>query len=235
MDAIDPESTTVAELVLARPSRARVLERLGIDYCCGGRQSLSAACARRNLDVGAVLSALDAPPDSSDGELEDWTRSPLGILCDHIVTAHHGSLRSELPRLSTLLEKVERAHADRKPELHETRAVFERLRDELEEHMAKEEQVFFPACRSIEETGQAPAFVHAARLVLEHDHDEAGAALQRLSELTHGYDADLALCNTHRALLDGLHELELDLHQHIHEENNILFPRALEAAGVDTG
>jgi regulator of cell morphogenesis and NO signaling len=219
---IDP-SRTVADLVLEQPARARVFEELGVDYCCGGKQSLSAACDARGLAVGDAVAALDSAAGVPSGE-RDWASAPLTDLCDHIVTVHHDHLRKELPRLDGLLEKVVRAHGDERPELAELRDIFVALRSELETHITTEEIELFPLVR-----GGGP---YQAEQVaeLEHEHEWAGTALAKLRELSDGYDLDHALCNTHRATLDGLRELELDLHQHIHEENNVLFPRALAAA-----
>ncbi len=219
---IDP-SRTVAVLVLEQPSRARVFEELGVDYCCGGKQSLASACDARGLDVGDAVAALEWPAAVSSSE-RDWTQIPLPELCDHIVAMHHDRLREELPRLDGMLEKVVRAHGDERPELAELHQTFVALRSELEEHMTVEEEELFPLVR----VGGPYDADNVAEL--EHDHEEAGVALAKLRELSAGYDLDRALCNTHRATLDGLRELELDLHQHIHEENNVLFPRALAAA-----
>lgn len=219
---IDP-SRTVAELVLEQPSRSRVFEELGVDYCCGGKRSLTDACETRGILLDEAVAALDAAANEPSHE-RDWTQASLPELCDHIVSSHHELLREELPRLDTLLEKVVRAHGDERPELSELRDTFAALRTELEEHMATEEEQLFPLVSS---GGPYDAEQVAD---LEHDHEWAGAALAKLRELSGGYDLDLALCNTHRATLDGLRELELDLHQHIHEENNVLFPRALAAA-----
>jgi len=219
---IDP-SRTVAELVLERPARARVFETLGVDYCCGGKQSLTAACDARGLAVADTVAALESAAEIPSTE-PDWTQAALPELCDHIVAAHHDRLREELPRLDGLLEKVVRAHGEERPELAELRDTFVALRSELEEHMVVEEETLFPVVR----TGGPYDSDQVAALV--HDHEWAGSALARLRDLSGGYDLDRALCNTHRATLDGLRELELDLHQHIHEENNVLFPRALAAA-----
>jgi len=219
---IDP-SRTVSDLVLEQPSRARVFEELGVDYCCGGKQSLSSACDARNLSVEDAVAALEAAAAVPTDE-PDWTRVPLPELCDHIVSIHHDHLREELPRLDALLEKVVRAHGDERPDLAELRDTFVVLRSELEEHIATEETQLFPL---VTIGGPYDAEQVAA---LEHDHEWAGAALTKLRDLSGGYDLDGALCNTHRATLDGLRELELDLHQHIHEENNVLFPRALATA-----
>lgn len=221
--AID-SSRSLAELVLERPASARVLERLGLDYCCGGDRSLVEACAEQDLDPAtvAVLLDLDVEPVST-GEWTDWTAVPLTELCAHIVETHHGRLRSDLPRLDTLAERAATAHGDVRPELHELRKELTRLRRELEEHIAEEERELFPALAA----GQT--IDHSELERLRGEHETTGARLRRLRELAGGYKTDEALCNTHRTLLQGLHELELDVHQHVHEENNILFPRALAA------
>lgn len=216
--SIDP-SRSLADLVLERPARAPVLERLGLDFCCGGKQSLGDACAERGLDPATVAVFLAAEPAPTATEHDDWSSAPLADLCTHIVEAHHGRLRWELPRLSELARKTLHAHGADRPELAELREVYESLRVELEEHIEDEERRVFPALVA----GGVPAEELAA---LEHDHDDAGAALRRLRELTGGYDRGRALCSTYRALLEGLHGLELELHQHVHEENNVLFPRA---------
>jgi len=216
-------SRTVADLVLEQPSRARVLEELGLDYCCGGKTPLADACAARGLAVSEAVAALEAAGDLPTSE-RDWTTVPLPELCDHIVSEHHERLRVELPRLDGLLEKVVRAHGEERPSVVELRDTFTALRSDLEEHLAAEEQQLFPLVRA--GGPYDPERVHE----LEHDHEWAGTALARMRDLTDGYDLEQALCNTHRATLDGLHELERDLHQHIHEENNVLFPRALAAA-----
>ncbi|HET7571072.1 MAG TPA: DUF542 domain-containing protein [Gaiellaceae bacterium] len=205
--------TTVADLVVERPGRARVLERLGLDYCCGGKRSLAAACADRGLDLAAVVAALETETDASGCDVAGLTTAQL---CAHVVAVHHARLREELPRIAGLLDKVVRAHGPQDPRLAEARDAFAELRDELERHTAEEEDVLFPALVS----GGG-----AAVASFEDDHAAAGALLARLSELTDGYDAEAALCNTHRATLHALAELQDDLHRHIHEENNVLFPR----------
>lgn len=230
MATVSPDST-VGALVVEQPARARLFERLGLDYCCGGKVPLAHACASRGLDTATVVAMLNAlEPDAATSG--DWSRAPIDELCDHIVEAHHAFLRRELPRLSTLLEKVERAHAGDRPELHEVRHTFEELRAELEEHLTEEERTLFPSCRALAAGHAVDESFRAAVPTLESEHEAAGRHLARLADLTGGYDVGAAACNTHRAALDGLRELEQDLHEHIHEENNILFPRALEALGA---
>ena len=220
--AIDA-SYTIAGLVLELPARARVFEELGLDYCCGGKRSLEEACADRGVDPAVALAALEAAAETDPTE-RDWRRAPLAELCDHIVSVHHARLRQELPRLDALLGKVVLAHGEGRPELHTLHETFRALRAELEEHMGDEEERVFPRC--LDGSGPEPEQI----LGLEDEHAATGAALARLRSLAAGYDLELALCNTHRATLDGLRELEADLHRHIHEENNVLFPRALAFA-----
>lgn len=208
---IFPEST-LAEIVVAEPAAARVFEQLGLDYCCGGGHTVREACSSRGLDVERVIAAVRAS-GGGGGACEVAGLSPAE-LCEHVVTTHHDYLRSELPRLSALLEKVDRAHGAEDATLGEVRRVFGELRSELEQHTADEEERLFPALARGEAVDTA-AFVD--------DHAGAGLALERLSALTGGYDTSEARCNTHRASLHALAELQADLHRHIHEENNILF------------
>jgi regulator of cell morphogenesis and NO signaling len=223
-------SSTVAELVVDRPSRARVFEQLGLDYCCGGKRPLGEACEERGLDPETVVALLNADLAGGAPAGADWARASLGDLREHIVEAHHGYLRRELPRLSTLWEKVERSHGTESPTAHDVRVTFEELRAELESHTAEEERVVFPQLRDVEDGGPVGEELAAELEALVWEHASAGELLGRLRELTGGYDTQLGLCNTHRAAIDGLRELERDLHEHIHEENNILFPRVLTRA-----
>lgn len=233
MNVLDTQAA-VGQLVRERPARARVFERFGIDYCCGGRRPLDQACRERQLDLGLVLDALnELDPHAHGADAADWSTAPMGELADHIEATHHAYLRRELPRLAGLLEKVVAAHGDRHPELWDVRMVFAGLKAELENHMLKEERILFPMVRQLERAATLPRFhcgsVGNPIVVMEHEHDAAGAALASLRSLTDGYTPPAGACNTYRALLDGLAELEADLHLHIHKENNILFPRARDA------
>lgn len=218
-------STSLGALVAERPGRARFFERLHLDYCCGGSDSLAEACARRGLDadtVAELLAALDESPARPDPAEElDWRRASIAELCDHIVLVHHANLRTELPRIAELLATVVRVHGKGHPELHDLERSFATMRADLEHHIDLEERVLFPACR-----GDAGATLDTETLtLLEHEHTDTGRSLTALRELANDYDRERALCATHRTLLDALQRLELDLHQHIHEENNLLFPR----------
>src|SRR5262245_33837190 len=217
----------VGELVAERPGRSRVFEELGIDYCCGGKLSLAEACARRGLQPDAVRRRLAEADTEGVSGGTDWRAAPLADLCNHIVSTHHAFLRRELPRLRDLLGKLTRVHGDRHPELRDVLAVFEPFADELAGHMAKEEQVLFPLITWIESGDVPPTpFVLQPIAVMQAEHDDAGRALSELRRLTAGYTVPAGGCNTYRAAMAGLAELEADMHAHVHKENNILFPRA---------
>ena len=225
-------SQMVGQLVAERPARGRVFERLGIDYCCGGRKSLSAACAERGLDLDHVLAQLEASDLSPPVEAgPDWTRAPLSQLVDHIESVHHAFLRRELPRLAALLHKVADVHGARHPELRELEQTFIRFSRELAAHMYTEESALFPGIRAL---GTGAAHASSPRSLLDEqaralmrEHDDAGSALAKMRELTSGFTPPLNACGTYRVMLSGLRDIETDMHSHVHKENNILFPRAL--------
>lgn len=230
MTAITPE-TTIGALVAEDASRTRVFERLGIDYCCGGGRSLAEACEERGLDPQTVATVLDAATSSSSTphEAVDWTERPLHELIDHIESTHHAFLREELPRLTRLLGKVARVHGKAVPWIVEVKDVFDELRPDLEAHMAKEEDVVFPFIRAQEHGEPLPSTAELGDdpiELMEEEHDAAGAALKQMNELSDGYTPPKNACGTFRAALEGLARLEADMHQHVHKENNILFPRA---------
>ncbi|MCA9244245.1 MAG: iron-sulfur cluster repair di-iron protein [Phycisphaerales bacterium] len=225
---------TIGQLVVERPARARVFERYGLDYCCGGKAPLTEACRKQGLSFDAICRELATIDDGAEPLQTDWSTVTMAELADHIVDAHHIHLRRELPRLDALLEKVTRVHGDNHPELRQCREVFLSLAAELNTHMLKEEQVLFPMIRQLE-TGQSSPVIGCGSIdnpirVMEHEHDDTGRALARLRTLTNGYVPPADACNTYRVMLDSLSELERDLHTHIHKENNILFPRAIAVA-----
>ena len=223
-------SSTVAQWVSEFPQTSRLFEQLKIDYCCGGGIVLAEACERRKLDANTIVAQLTKfVSDPQNESTENWQRSGLGELCDHIQQTHHAYLRKELPRLTGLVDKVAGAHGANHPKLRDLQQVFAELRAELEPHMFKEEQILFPAIRQVEQAASRPSFpfgtVANPIRMMEHEHDNAGSALSQIRELTDEFLPPEDACNTYRVMLDSLRQLEEDLHQHIHKENNILFPR----------
>jgi len=223
---IDP-GATLGRLVAEQPARAELFERLRFDYCCGGARTLAEACEQHGLDAGTVCRMLDALEKVSvaEGRSEhrDWRRASIAELCEHIVAAHHDGLRADLPRIDELLDTVVRVHGAHHHELHDLREAFRAMSAELQAHMASEERLLFPACRAAEADG-TPVAEH---LLDAHarEHERTGAELAALRTLANDYNPATALCGTHRRLLEALERFELDLHEHIHEENNILFER----------
>jgi len=229
--AFTPE-TTLGEIVAARPATARLFERLQLDYCCGGRRTLTEACARRGLDAATVLALIEADAAPARDEV-DAAAMTLTALADHIETTHHAYVKAELPRLHGMAVKVATKHGWRDARLPEVAGIVENLVAEMFSHMEKEERILFPFVRQIE-SGAQDSF-HCGSIanpihVMEAEHEHAGQAVARLCELTDGFRPQPDDCNTHRALLAGLAEFEQDLHRHVHKENNILFPRALARA-----
>jgi regulator of cell morphogenesis and NO signaling len=236
--AVD-ERTTLGRLVAERMGRARVFESMGLDYCCQGGRTLAEACDEAGLEVSRVVAALETS-DKADGadpeDLVDYQAMPLGELCDHIVSTHHEFMRRELPRLRALLNRVRGSHQANHPELASLAAVLAGLEGEIDMHLMKEEQVLFPLIKKLERAEAMPSFhcgsVNNPIRVMEHEHDEVGGALTRIRELTGGLAAPADGCASYQALIDGLADLERDLHRHIHKENNVLHVRAaaLEAS-----
>ena len=228
---------TVRDLALDSPSATRVLEKLGIDYCCGGNQTLEQACRAANLPISQVLDSLaEAERTSQGGSDRDWQREPLADLVAHIKSTHHKFVREETARLGPLFEKVCSVHGKNHPELLEMQDTFDALAQELAMHMMKEEMILFPYIVRMEEALiqnepiLPPPFgtVKNPVAMMVHEHDSAGEALRTLRQASGGYAPPPDACVSYQTLYRALADFEADLHQHIHLENNILFPRAIE-------
>lgn len=212
-------SITVGQLASERPYSIPVLQRHRLDFCCGGSVPLADACARRGIDLDGLLREVEeARPPGPDET--DWTQEPLDRLTDHIVTRYHRALDAELPRLCLLADKVARVHGT--PQLIALRQEVHKIASELASHMRKEEQVLFPWIAS----GRGAAAGAPIR-VMQLEHDDHATSLHTLRSLTDDYQAPPKACGSWRALWYGLSELDRELQEHIHLENNVLFPRAL--------
>ena len=227
---------TVREIALEQPTAVRVFEQFGIDYCCGGRKPLAEACAARNLEIDSVLAALEEAEKKPGIEIENWADKSLESLSSHIVAKHHAYVKRELPRLAQLAEKVVNRHGSTKPELLEIANALMQLDEELTEHLAKEEAILFPYISALEQSVSLGAarpnncFGAVANPIamMTQEHDAAGSLLSEIRRLSGDFTTPEDACPTFHAFYDGLREFEQDLHQHIHLENNILFPRAIE-------
>ncbi|HUO83829.1 MAG TPA: iron-sulfur cluster repair di-iron protein [Thermoanaerobaculia bacterium] len=230
---VDP-ATPVGQIAAAAPATTRIFERWKIDYCCGGGLALEKACERAGAPLDQVLVALEEVL-GVPGE-RNWSEAPLAELSAHIVETHHRYTREELELLSALSAKVEGVHGENHPEMREVARIVRQLHPELFQHMMKEEQILFPYVADLEnavKTGQKaplPFFgtVENPIRMMIAEHDQAAEMLGQLRTATRNYDLPGDACNSYRALYHRLQELERDLHLHIHKENNIYFPRALD-------
>ena len=227
--------TTVREVALQLPQSTRVFETLKIDYCCGGNRPLAQACASAGIDVDNVMEML-ADVTQSTSPVLDFQNLPLTELITHILETHHVFTKSEMVRLQLLADKVLAAHGGNHPELVHLDELLTRLCADLKPHMFKEEQVLFPyilAMVNAAEQNRAVPFapfgtVNNPVRMMMREHDTAGEILRELRDLTSDYKVPADACISYQTLYQALENFEKDLHQHIHLENNILFPKALE-------
>ncbi len=227
---------TVREIALRQPASIRVFEKFGIDYCCGGRKPLADACSARNLPLDSVLAALEAVSADPAPATEDWTKATLASLSEHITSVHHAYVKQELPRLALLAGKVVARHGDTQAELPAIQKILEELDEDLLAHLAKEEAVLFPYIARLERSMRAGSarpgnsFGTIANPIstMTQEHDAAGALMAEIRGLSHDFAPPAGACPTYHAFYGGLKEFEQDLHRHVHLENNILFPRAIE-------
>lgn len=229
---------TVRELAIEIPNATRTFEKLGIDYCCGGSKSLSDACRHAHVPLEQVVTELEQGVDFKPGAKstdQKVVNQTLAQLVEHIVGTHHVYVKQELPRLEQLLKKVVSVHGGAHPELARIQQVFQGLSAELSSHMMKEEHILFPYIVGLENAVNKgrprprPAFGTVSNPVhmMELEHDSAGAALKEIGALSSNYEPPEGACFSYRTLYTALKEFETDLHQHIHLENNLLFPRAI--------
>ena len=227
--------TRLADIVIADPRTAQVFDRIGLDYCCQGQRTLREATLDHHVAISEVIDELAALEPMAESEARENRWPDLTDLIRHIVTTHHRYVREHLPVLQGWIDKLEARHGGRHPELHEIRSEFEALSAGLLQHMLKEENILFPFIESLWVSrsvgGTRPGTPFGTLLnpirVMEEEHQEAGAHLARLRSLTDSYQAPADGCTTYRVCFAELARFEADLHQHVHLENHVLFPRAL--------
>jgi regulator of cell morphogenesis and NO signaling len=222
---------TVRELAVEIPNATRIFEELGIDYCCGGYRPLEEACASANVAVDDVLRALEGSDASASVTACDWNTRSLCELVDHIVNKHHTFVKSETPRLQKLIAKVAGVHGQNHPELQQVQTALSELADELAAHMLKEERILFPYVKQMAGgAGCGPSCFGTVQnpiRVMMLEHDNAGEKLRQIRWATNNYKLPTDACVSYSSLFAALVAFEEDLHQHIHLENNILFPRVV--------
>lgn len=239
MNKLNPDQT-VADVATHIPAAKRVFERLGIDYCCGGGDKLTKAAQASGHSLDEIQNEIDKAVKAEEErgvDARDWSSATAGQLAQHILDTHHGFMKTQLPRLTDLFKKVISAHGDQHGDmLNELRRIFEGLKAEIEAHLMKEEQILFPYIFQLDayRPGSGPppeshcGTVQNPIRQMEYEHDNAGAALIRMREVTSDYTPPDDACPSFEELYEGLKALETDLHEHIHLENNVLFPKAVE-------
>ena len=224
----DVHDRTLGEIAVENPAAARVLERFGLDYCCGGTRPFADACADAGVEPGVVAAELERAPV----EAAAWAKLDAPALAEHIVATHHQYLHEELPLLDALAEKVLGVHGQRHHELSYVRRLVAAIRADLEPHLMKEERVLFPAIAGLASGQREFPFGTVANPIrmMSFEHDRAGELLAELRAATAGYAIPDDACVSYRSLYERLALLEADTHEHIHKENNVLVPEALRLA-----
>lgn len=228
--------TKVSDIALSNPEAKRILEDAGLDYCCGGGKSLHEACLHADVAADEILNRLRENSKLARGDDANWISAPLSDLTRHIREKHHRYVRDAIPRVRALLEKVNARHGASHPEIAEIQKHFIEVSQEMIMHMQKEEQILFPYIETLEKsvmekrTPERP-FFHTVRNPIHtmmKEHDAAGDLVKQIRKASSGYAAPVDSCTSYKALYEDLREFEADLHQHVHLENNILFPRTVE-------
>jgi len=227
-------SKTLAQIVKENHKAATIFEKYDLDFCCKGKRPLQVACEEKDLPAETIVEELSLALDQSQMPPVDFNTLSLAALADYIVSTHHDYTKRELPQIFHYLHKVSSKHGDRHNELYKIFENFCELKDEMETHMKKEELVLFPKIKELESVGpnnqQSGVSVHIPIMVMEDEHEHAGNLLKEIRVLTDNYTPPADACTTYRLSFAALAAFEADLHQHIHLENNILFPRAIKLA-----
>jgi regulator of cell morphogenesis and NO signaling len=229
--------TKVKDIALSNPEARRVLEDAHVDYCCGGSKSLHDACAGAGVSAEDIFERLRENSKTVNPGAANWTSAPLGELTRHIREKHHGYVRAAIPRIQELLNKVNAKHGPKHPEIPTIGDLFTQVGREMIMHMQKEEQILFPYIEAVERAANGkgavePPFFQTVRNPIQmmmKEHDSAGHLVQQIREASAYYNAPAGACTSFKALYQELKQFEADLHEHVHLENNILFPRAVEA------
>ena len=227
------EEKTVADLVTENIKTAHVFKKYGIDFCCGGGVSVKKACDKKGVDFSTIEKEL-LEVDQELSKATNYDAWNLSFLIDYIVNVHHTYVEESIPLLIQYANKVEKVHGKQHPELVKINIFFTEVANELALHLTKEELVLFPYIKQLviaKEKGnklEVPHFktVNNPISMMEKEHENAGDIFKEIARLTHHYSPPEGACNTFKALYAKLEEFEQDLHQHIHLENNILFPKA---------
>ena len=232
MEQIQLRNLSVGEIVASDFRTASVFKKAGIDFCCGGKQSFLEACNEKSLDAGKVENEILKIREEPVNEFMNFVNWDPVFLCDYIVNTHHKFVLKNLPDLIFYTQKIANVHGDHHPELIKIAGLFEKINTELLQHLKNEEEVLFPAIREtvLSESLKAKKTIVSEITRMFDEHEFAGGAMDEINKITNGYRVPDDGCNTYKLAFQLLEQFEDDLHTHVHLENNILYPKALELA-----
>ncbi|HET9825041.1 MAG TPA: iron-sulfur cluster repair di-iron protein [Chitinophagaceae bacterium] len=224
-------SKTLAQIVNENYKTASIFEKYHLDFCCKGKRSLQVACDEKNLPTDVIVGEVENVLKQETTSLMDFEKLSLSELVNYIVSTHHAYTKKELPQIFAYLQKVSSKHGERHNELHQIFECFASLKDEMEMHMKKEEHILFPKIveleKGIEKLNQTGLSISVPLSVMEDEHEYAGKCMELIRSLSNDYTPPVDACTTYRLSFAALEAFERDLHQHVHLENNILFPKAI--------
>ncbi|MEI6749728.1 MAG: iron-sulfur cluster repair di-iron protein [Bacteroidales bacterium] len=221
---------TIGEIVADDFRSASLFKKEGIDFCCGGKKSLTQACEEKGVELTGFLKELIELKHTTASGNQNFKEWKLDFLCDYIVNTHHVFVSKALPDLVFYTQKIASVHSDHHPELIEVADLFARINEELLQHLKNEEEVLFPAIKKALEgnSPEAKALITAEIARMQGEHEFAGGAMDHINEITQNYVVPADSCNTYQVAFKLLEQFEDDLHIHVHLENNILYPKALK-------
>ena len=229
------KESTIGDLVSKDFRKAEVFKKFGLDFCCGGKKTLTKACKEKGLDVIQIEKELKAVEEKPSTSSQDYNTWDIGLLAEYILNTHHKYVIQAIPVIFEYIQKVAKVHGERHPEAIEIVNNFQNVANELNSHMAKEENVLFPYIKKLADaqkngtTMEASPFGTIANPIkmMEMEHEDVGNVMEKINKLTNNFTPPEDACTTFRLSYSKLKEFEDDLHQHIHLENNILFPKAI--------
>jgi len=229
-------SLSLAQIVNNNHQAASIFEKYHLDFCCKGKRSLEQACTEQQLSLLKVTEDLENIITKNNNSTVDFEKMNLTQLVDYIVQTHHAYVKNEMPQIYAYLHKVSSKHGERHPELYKIFQTFSAVKEEMEGHMKKEELILFPRIKELQKLADNEnanlqlniTYLQSPITVMEQEHDHAGNLLNDIRILSNDYTPPQDACTTYRLSFAALKAFELDLHQHVHLENNILFPKAIE-------
>jgi len=232
----EKEEETVGEMVAKDYRKAQVFKKYGIDFCCGGKKTLSEVSQKKGISLEELKAELKAAENVESGSSISFDKWELDFLSDYITNTHHQYIKDNIPFISELAQKVARVHGANHPEAVQTAAVFERAAQDLSLHLVKEEKILFPFIKELVAAKRNNSVLPDSSFgdvanpieMMESEHEQAGEDMEEIKALTNNYQVPADACTSYRLLYQKLEEFENDLHKHVHLENNILFPKALE-------